>query len=310
MLESFPFQKAIVAEYHLQLGNGLGWHLAATGGVESEVDELARIMGLSSCAANEYPRMIFIRGESVKKGSEWRRLRCARNLERDLAYLGWNAHDLLLLKLWSHPEVKDLFCEMPYEGNNYLLNLSSMRLSLYPIYQAAQNSGGLPLHGALVERDGLGVLLAGPRETGKSTCCRRLPKPWNPICDEEILLITEDQENYLAHPFPTWSEYLEVRSNRTWDIQRHIPPYAIFFLDQANRDEVIPLGHGEASVLIYQSAMQVLYRYWKNFDQEVLRTKKRELFDNSCRLSQSIPVFNLRLSLQGRFWEKIEAVLP
>jgi len=189
MVESFPFDKAIAAKYLLQLGNGLGWHLAATAGVESEVDELARIMGLSPCTGNGYPRLIFIRRASAKKKFEGRRLRCASYVDLDLRYLGWKAHDLSLLKLWSHSEVKDLVCEMPHGENNYLVDLSSMRLSLYAIYQTAQDSGGLPLHGALVERDGKGVLLAGPREAGKSTCCRRLPTPWNPLCDEEILVI-------------------------------------------------------------------------------------------------------------------------
>lgn len=310
MLESFPFQRAIAAKYLLKLGNGLGWNLATAAGVESEVDELARVMGLSPCTENGYPKLIFIRGATAQNTAQRGRSRFTEDLEKELQNFGWNGHDLSLLKLWSHPEVKDLVCEMPGEENDYLLSLQSLRLSLYPIYRAAQNSGGLPLHGALVETGGKGVLLAGPRETGKSTCCRRLPKPWHPLCDEESLVIRKDDNKYLAHPFPTWSEYLEVQSRRTWDSQRHIPLVALFFLDQAHKDEAIPLGHGEASVLIYQSAMQVLYRYWKNFDQEVLRAKKREIFENSCTLGKSIPVFKLRLSLEGRFWEKIETVLP
>jgi SynChlorMet cassette protein ScmC len=310
MVESFPFQKAIAAKYLLQLGNGLGWHLTATAGVKSEVEELARIMGLSCCTANGYPRLIFIRGATAKKTAERRRCRLSENLERDLYDVGWNAHDLDLLKLWSHHEVEDLVCEMRNEEDNYLLSLSSMRLALYPIYQAAQDSGGFPLHGALVERDGKGVLLAGPRETGKTTCCRRIPKPWHALCDEETLIVRNDQKEYLAHPFPTWSEYLEERSKRAWNTQLHIPLCVIFFLQQANRDEVIHLGPGEAAVLVYQSAVQMMYRYWKDLDHKVLRTKKKRLFENACQLSESVPAFRLHVSVNGRFWEKIEAVLP
>ena len=97
---------------------------------------------------------------------------------------------------------------------------------------------------------------------------------------------------------------------KTWDIQGHTPLCAAFFLEQAIRDEAIPLGHGEAAVMIYQSAMQVMYRYWKGLDQRMLSTKKRNLFENSCKLSESVPAFKLRVSLHGRFWEKIETVLP
>jgi SynChlorMet cassette protein ScmC len=273
------------------------------------VEELARIMGLSSCAPNGYPKLIFIRGPSGKRASEKRICRFGENVERDLRHRGWHAHDLALLKLWSHDEVEDIVCELLHEEGNYLLSLSSMRLSLYPLYQATQDSGGLTLHGALVERNGKGVLLAGPRDTGKSTCCRRILKPWRPLCDEETLIVRNGQEKYLAHPFPTWSEYLEERSKKTWNIQRHLPLCAIFFLEQANRVEVIPLGHGEAAVLIYQSAIQMMYRYWKDLDHEVLRTKKKRLFENACELSESIPAFRLHVSVNGRFWEKMESIL-
>jgi SynChlorMet cassette protein ScmC len=184
-----------------------------------------------------------------------------------------------------------------------------MRLSLYPIYERALNSGGLPFHAGVVERDGKGVLLAAPKNIGKSTCCRRIPRPWNALCDEETLIVQDAQRQYLAHPFPTWSDYLTRGSNRTWNVQRYIPLAAIFFLEQAEADKVIPLGQGEAAALMNQSAMQVCVRNWMNLDGEKMRAFRKKLFDNACELTWAIPIFKLRVSLTGRFWEEMEKVL-
>jgi SynChlorMet cassette protein ScmC len=184
-----------------------------------------------------------------------------------------------------------------------------MRFSLYPIYQQVQDSGGLPLHAGLVEHNGKGVLLAGPKNAGKSTCCRRLPKPWYPLCDEETLIVKVNQERYLAHPFPTWSEYLAKRSEQTWNVHSHVPISSIFFLEQAGFDEAIPLGQGEASVFINQLATQVCCRYWNNLGHEDLRTRKTKLFENVTELAEAVPAFRLRVSLKGRFWEEMEKVL-
>jgi SynChlorMet cassette protein ScmC len=184
-----------------------------------------------------------------------------------------------------------------------------MRFSLYPIYQQVQDSGGLPLHAGLVEHNGKGVLLAGPKNAGKSTCCGRLPKPWYPLCDEETLIVKVNQERYLAHPFPTWSEYLAKRSEQTWNVHSHVPISSIFFLEQAGFDEAIPLGQGEASVFINQLATQVCCRYWNNLGHEDLRTRKTKLFENVTELAEAVPAFRLRVSLKGRFWEEMEKVL-
>jgi SynChlorMet cassette protein ScmC len=161
----------------------------------------------------------------------------------------------------------------------------------------------------LQQIQGKGILLAAPADTGKSTCCRRLPPPWKALCDEETLVLSNDAKHYIAHPFPTWSDYFRKRSHRTWDVQRHIPVSALFFLEQSEEDEVIPLGKGEAAVLAQQLAIHVCYRYFTHLDHEQVRTRKEILFENACEIAKTIPAFKLRVSLTGRFWEKIEAVI-
>jgi SynChlorMet cassette protein ScmC len=185
-----------------------------------------------------------------------------------------------------------------------------MLLALYPIFERAQNSGGVPFHAALLERNGIAVLLVAPGSTGKSTCCIRLRSPWQPLCDDETLIVRDLEKRYLAHPFPTWSDYLMKRSTKTWNIEYHLPLSAIFFMEQAETEEVLPIGQGEAAAYIHHSAMQVCRRRLYHLNRRESKSLRLKLFDNACELSRAIPAFKLGVSLKGRFWEKIEAVLP
>jgi SynChlorMet cassette protein ScmC len=309
MIRNCPANTSFEEGYVLQLGNEQVWQLVPTEGVRPEVDELARIMGLKSYEPNGYPRVIFIRSGSRSWQCENRTSSPGENIGEVFTGFGWKPHDLVALRVWSHDDMPDFVCEIGNEMGGSDLNMLRLRLSLYPIYQRAQEAGGLPLHAGLVERDGKGILLAAPAETGKSTCCRRLPPTWKSLCDEETLVLSTDVEHYIAHPFPTWSDYFRKRFERTWDVQRHIPVLAAFFLEQAEEDKVIPLGKGEAAVFAQQSAMQVCYRYFTHLDHEQVRTRKKILLENACELVKTVPAFKLRVSLNGRFWEKIEEVL-
>jgi SynChlorMet cassette protein ScmC len=184
-----------------------------------------------------------------------------------------------------------------------------MWLALYPIYQSVQEAGGLPLHAALVSREGIGVLLAAPAGSGKSTCCSRLPAPWETLCDDETLIVRDEQNHYLAHPFPTWSDYIFRTSERTWNVQDSVPLPVVFFLEQAPTDEVIPMGEGQAAVRFNQLATEVCWRHWHRFDCKRQRRLKQRLFHNASEFAKAIPAYRLRASLNGRFWEQMERVL-
>lgn len=309
MIQNYLVKTAFSGGYLLLLGNGQGWQLIPNPEVMLEVGELGRIMGLRPCEPNGYPKLIFTRRGSAKTESEKETWWSDENIELDLRRLGWKADELGFVRFWSHDDVPDLICEMRHEEGDYQRRVLSMRFSLYPIYQQVQNWGGLPLHAGLVEHNGKGVLLAGPKSTGKSTCCGRLPRPWQPLCDEESLIVRVDQKQYLAHPFPTWSDYLAKRSEKTWSVHNHVPISSIFFLEQAGYDEVIPLGRGEAAVFINQLATQICCRYWNNLDYEDLMSRKKKLFENATELAKAVPAFRLQVSLEGRFWEEMEKVL-
>ena len=113
----------------------------------------------------------------------------------------------------------------------------------------------------------------------------------------------------MAHPFPTWSKSLFQRSEKTWDVEQHAPLSALFFLEQAERDEVLRIGTGQASVYITESSTQICRRDWRYLDKKEEVRRKTMLFDNACTLAKEVPSYILRVSLTGEFWKLIEEVV-
>ena len=298
-------------EYCLRLGDGQGWRIVATDGTQSWVEKLAKILKLKNDYGGRHPKLVFIRREIGKQMLGRPRPYLVPSIleEENLPRKGWKSRRIRAIQIWSHLRVPDLICEIGHE-RGYELDILRMMLALYPIFEKAQYSGGVSFHAALVERSGTGVLLAAPGSTGKSTCCRRFRGSWQPLCDDEALVVKNDEGRYLAHPLPTWSDYLLKRSGQARRVEECVPLGAIFFLEQAEADEVTPVGQGQSAVLITQSAMEVYYPKWSSLDSERLRGVKKMLFENACELAKAVPAFRLRASLTGRFWEKIESVLP
>lgn len=293
--------------YCLNLGNGQGWHIIGTKKIKPWIKKLASILELKPSGPNGYPKLIFIQKKSSKEVID-PIFRSQDNILKGLPKREWISYDLKALQIWFHNDIPNVICEMS-PSKHYALDIIKMWQSLYPIYTGAQNFGGLPLHAALVEQNGIGILLAGQGEAGKSTCCRRLPLPWQALCDDETLIVRDDQKRYLVHPFPTWSDLLWKRSKRTWDVQHHLPLSALFFLEQGEIDKATPIGEGEAAIFINESATHVCQRIWRNLDKEEERKLRKLLFDNACQLAKAVPAFILRVSLSGRFWKEIEKAL-
>ncbi|OEU65498.1 MAG: SynChlorMet cassette protein ScmC, partial [Desulfobacterales bacterium PC51MH44] len=204
--------------------------------------------------------------------------------------------------------IPDVVCEVK-DTKGPEIAFINMWFSLHPIYQRSIRGAGLPFHAALVELDGRGFLLAAPGDKGKSTCCGRLPDYWQPLCDDETLVVIDKQKTYRAHPFPTWSDYLWKRSEKIWNVQYSVPLCGVFFLEQSETDDVVPLGEGEAVVLMSESAMQICEKFWRALDIEDQRPFRKEIFSNACEMAKKIPAYRLGVSLHGRFWEKMEEAL-
>lgn len=262
-------------QYRLEMCDGTSWWLLANEENAPWVDHLAAIMRLEVCDEDK--------ALTPCMGSLWVTRESVAFAERLIAGID---------------------CSNPDRIAKY----AGMWRSLRPIYWHAILKGGLPFHAALAELNGRGFLMAAPGGTGKSTCSRRLPSPWKSLCDDEAIIVMSGGQ-FRAHPFPTWSDYIMARAEKTWDVQSSVPLCAVFFLEHADHDEVVPLGKGQASVRINDAITQVCESARKTMDQDSQRQFRKLRWENSCRVANAVPAFILRESLTGSFWEKIEQVL-
>ncbi len=181
----------------------------------------------------------------------------------------------------------------------------------------AQTRGGLLLHGALAEREGCGpsassgqgVILAGPGGVGKTMASQRLLPPWRSLCDDTTLVVRDEQGAYWVHPWPTWSTFALGGPGGTWDVQRAVPLKGIFFLSQAEKTQLEPVGVGQAVTMLVESAEQVSWPMVGDMECEEIRAIHLQRFDNICALAQAVPCYILRLSLAGAFWQEMERAL-
>jgi len=160
-----------------------------------------------------------------------------------------------------------------------------------------------------VEREGRGVLLVGRSGAGKSTACRRLPAPWRVLGDDLALVVQRPESGFVAHPLPTWSAMGPDPEKSKWEINRGVRLAAIFFLAQSAEDEIIPAGTAMASVVLTDAAMTI-FRSVRVQEQSLeKKLLGGHVFANAAAMARSVPSHILRLSLTGRFWEKVEEIL-
>jgi SynChlorMet cassette protein ScmC len=293
--------------YLLKLGDGSMWSFTASLATGRWLKKLGRIMrlkanGIDSC--DHCSRVFFV----LKSSGDDEPRAPVDLVEEGLRRSGWQSYDFRSVRLWHHPEATDVICEIGGKRKQ-VLDIVNMMRTLQFIYLRVLERGGLPLHSALVELSGMGAVVAGPGCGGKSTLCRRLPLPWHALCDDKSLIVRNGQRRYLAHPLPTWSEYLNRRSRKTWDVECCVPISALFFIAKAGADEVVHIGQGKAAVLLYEAATDVCNPITRNMGTGETRELNRLIFENSCRLAAEIPAFILRVSLSGQFWVEMEKVL-
>lgn len=180
---------------------------------------------------------------------------------------------------------------------------------VHAIYRKVIENGGVPIHGALIERGGVGVALAGASGRGKSTCCCRLADPWRALSDDTTLVMPARSEGFCARPFPTWGDMLRHDGTILPDVRHAVPLVRLFFLEQTASDEVRPLGKGEAAAKIYASASQIFGSNLAIMERAEPGVVRVRLFDNACCLSSAVKTFVLGVSLTGQFWDKIDSTL-
>jgi SynChlorMet cassette protein ScmC len=287
--------------YRLKLNNNVCWRLkTGSTALRPWVRKLAGIMELEvSPDANGDRGISFITGDNGGTGHPF---------TRGASENGWKFLDMGAVHVRHHDDIPDVICTVKAFSDPQM-KIAAMWNAIYPVYLESIKSGGLPLHAALLELDGRGVLMAAPSGTGKSTSCGRLPDHWNPLCDEETLVVVDHTGNFMAHPFPTWSCYFGKGPEKTCNVQHCLPISGVFFMEQSDADKAAPMGEGEAALSITRATSQICRKYWRNGDQTYQRAFRNNLFGNACRMAKKVPAFSLRVSRHGRFWEEIERVL-
>jgi len=220
---------------------------------------------------------------------------------------GWKSLSLKNLDIWRNDSSPEVYIEL--KRNNESTEIINMNCSMLPVYDRAVSSGGLPFHAGLAELDGKGFLLAADGNTGKSTCCSRLPRYFNPLSDDEALVVRKEDGSYAAHPFPTWSDHMWRRMNRTCNVNESVPLDAVFFIHQSEADELVRLGEGESAALTSRSAGQVYEKFFWQVDGDTGGETRKRLFTNACALCLNVRSYRLGVSLEGEFWKLIESVL-
>ena len=309
--------------YTASLSNGQRWFFIYTEKMLPWMKQMAEIMKLEETTTlmniDSNSSVLFI----MEKDNEGKITRVIR--EKFQPFLGiqqktnsYSRHDFNIFYLSTLENGKDniniLYDSKSEEmskanqEDKHRFDIVRMRCATFPIFIKSQHKDGLPFHATLIVRDKEGILLAAPPKTGKSTSCRRISYPWHCLCDDTALITCNEEGKYQVHPFPTWSDYLYHRASPTWNVQESFNLKAIFFLEQAKIDKVVPIGQGQAVIRIHRSSKEINHLSGL-VNNEKRKQLERKLFDNACTLAKKIPAFILNISLEGQFWNEIEKVL-
>ncbi len=289
--------------FTLPLDRDIAWAFEASGAAENWLKSFAGAMGIAPSEASAN-RCIHFEVMSRRTGDFFgphlhQRAKAQWSGE-------WKLREFQDMVFFEHPALSEIICEIA-SGVDGPAQAHQMRRALLPVYIDALLKGGHPVHGALVEIDGSGVILAGRSGAGKSTASRRLPLPWKVLGDDLCLVMPDSDGGYRAHPLPTWSAFIEgggmCRSCFT------VPLEAVFFLGQSLEDQCLHMNRNAAAIAMATSTIEVFRSIDSEFPRKEEPDVKKALYINASSMALKIPAFHLRLNRTGRFWERIEEVL-
>jgi SynChlorMet cassette protein ScmC len=289
--------------FTLPINRDIAWAFEASGAAENWLEGFAGAMGIAP-GEGSADRRIHFEVMPRRPGDFFgpRLRQCAKELSRDK----WKLREFPDMIFFQHPALPEIICEIAGTAGRLAL-VHQMRRALLPVYIDALLKGGLPVHGALVEIDGSGVILAGRSGAGKSTASRRLPPPWRVLGDDLCLVMPDFSGGYRAHPLPTWSAFIE--GGGMCQSCSPVPLRAVFFLGQSQVDQFLRMNKNAAAISMAGAAIEI----FRSIDSEFPRSEepdvKKALYINASSMALKIPAFRLRLSLTGRFWERIEEAL-
>jgi len=263
------------------------------------LEEFSFIMGLTVCNREHSHKIILYRDDGRSQRTDDILLKCGET-GVILPVKGWNVRRIYSSYFLTHPYSNISIFHYGYgTGDRY----AKMMFLLVPVFDYIISAGGLPIHGALIKKEGSGFILAGKSTSGKSTCCSRLNFPWEVMCDDLTLIVKEGEGFYPAHPLPTWSRVRENQPGSSWNTAEYVPLKKLFFLEKSEKDEVIPVNTREGAMKIFYLSLQV-YTV-EGMKKEEMIQKKQTLFETAWELAVKIPCYRLRVSAGGAFWNNI-----
>jgi|MudIll2142460700_1097286.scaffolds.fasta_scaffold110867_2 SynChlorMet cassette protein ScmC len=294
--------------YSVRLSSGRRWRYQPVQGTERWVERFSSFLGIDAGEDISSPTITILPspdgvGQDIQPKPGAGRVP-PDGISRQRLLRRW----LPGINLYWQPGSQDILCVLRSSAGPDS-ELEQMRYALYPILDGAVCDGGLPLHAALVEREGVGILIAAASGVGKSTCCKRLPAPWNVLSDDMSLVVPAADGIWQAHPLPTWSAIKAREATWPCRLNESVPVAALFFLIRSETDGVERLGRGVSAIGIKDNASICFHYLDRYFHEAHHRPLRKKIFDNAVLLTERLPVYALRASLQGRFWEKIEEVL-
>jgi len=269
----------------LQIGS-LSWKFIGDRGF---IEKLASVMKLKNSHASS--RIVLFRGDFQDI------------INRHPFRWGWQTHG----NYATHNIVKDILYNIG-EKKDEDADFQLMKQSFFfPIFREIIQAGGLIIHSTLLEKNRLGIILAGQNSSGKSKCARKAVKPWKALSDDITIFL-----NGRAYPFPTWSYFLHKKNQRiqdSWNVQRGIPVKVIFFLEKTNIDSVVNIEKDQALSNVMAFSTELIQQNFNTLSKEEIRQLRTQIFHNSMNLIKRYPTFILQHSLNGNFIEKIEEVI-
>jgi SynChlorMet cassette protein ScmC len=295
-------QDGSMSSRSLTLADGACWHIVPENQEASAfVAWVAEVMQLS--IYNGDGRKILIR---IQDGDE---------TNREILYRSETLKALFTEALDDYPweeECYPLKKDIPYHFCQYhdeiLQTLQLIQFSNVIVFDAVTR-GGMLLHGALIERDGLGIILAGPGGVGKTTACNRLPEPWQALSDDTTLIVRDGMGKYWAHPWPTWSQFLVEKVGGRWELGIGIELKAICFLKQSDDTDMVPLGKGEMVCLSVECIEQANRALSRELEEGNYRKLSHLHFRNVCKMADVVHGYRLCLDLKTHFWEFLDDAL-
>lgn len=190
-----------------------------------------------------------------------------------------------------------------------MIQISVHNLEIALQMQLVMNGSCSPCHCSLVEINGLGAIIAGVGDSGKSTCAARLSLPNRAFADDYAIVFEVDGK-YMAQSMPTWSNYINGDLCYKADCSHVIEIDSFFFLKQSPKDYTEKVNGILKSQYLNNSFQDLLsIGKLKNLDDEFRNEIRRRIFDFSGKIAGAKPGFMLYATINGDFWNKMYSAM-